>query len=225
MSETVLIVGVGQGLSASIARLCFSKGMKVYLASRSIEKLEELKKEINAETFVCDASNIESVSNLFNQIDKYTSVLNLVIYNASSRPKKTSITDLDPLEVKKATNITCFGAFLVAQQAAKRMVKKKGGSIFFTGATAGLKGFANSSTFAMGKFGLRGLAQSLARELHPKGVHVAHLIIDGIIGKESKGNYQTMNPDEIAKSYLQLHHQEKSAWTWEIEIRTSTENF
>ena len=190
MSESVLIVGAGPGLSTSLARLCASKGMKVVLASRMIEKLNELKKEINAETIKCDSSNEESVSNLFKEVDKLIGTPNLVIYNASSRPKRESVVDLNPKETQKAINITCFGAFLVAQEAARRMIKRKNGSIFFTGATAGVKGFANSSAFAMGKFGLRGLAQSLARELHPKGIHIAHFIIDGGIGKKSSNNYQ-----------------------------------
>ena len=133
--------------------------------------------------------------------------------------------ELDPIETQKSINITCFGAFLVAQEAAKRMLKRKSGSIFFTGATAGVKGFANSSVFAIGKFGLRGLAQSLARELHPQGIHVAHFVIDGAINKESYSDYQTIHPDEIAKTYLQFHHQDKSAWAWEIELRTSVEKF
>ena len=225
MSESVLIVGTGPGLGSSLARLCASKSMKVVLASRNFEKLKDLKKEIEAETFVCDVSNVKDVSNLFKQTDKLIGIPNLVIYNASSRPKKSSVVELDPIETQKSINITCFGAFLVAQEAAKRMLKRKSGSIFFTGATAGVKGFANSSAFAMGKFGLRGLAQSLARELHPKSIHVAHFVIDGAIGKEPYGDYQTINPDEIAKTYLQFHHQDKSAWSWEIELRTSVEKF
>ena len=225
MSESVLIVGTGPGLGSSLARLCASKSMKVVLASRNFEKLKDLKKEIEAETFVCDVSNVKDVSNLFKQTDKLIGIPNLVIYNASSRPKKSSVAELDPIETQKSINITCFGAFLVAQEAAKRMLKRKSGSIFFTGATGGVKGFANSSVFAMGKFGLRGLAQSLARELHPQGIHVAHFVIDGAIGKEPYGDYQTINPDEIAKTYLQFHHQDKSAWSWEVELRTSVEKF
>ncbi len=225
MSESVLIVGVGSGLSASLARLCASKNMKVVLASRNIEKLNDLKKETNAKTYKCNSTDIESVSNLFKETDKLIGTPNLVIYNASSRPKRASVIELNPKQIQEAINITCFGAFLIAQEAAKRMVKKKNGSIFFTGATAGIKGFANSSAFAMGKFGLRGLAQSLARELHPKGIHIAHFVIDGAIGKESYGDYQTINPDEIAKTYLQFYHQNKSAWSWEVELRTSVEKF
>ena len=225
MSESVLIVGTGPGLSSSLARLCASKGMKVVLASRNFEKLKDLKKEIEAETFICDASNVKDVSNLFKQTDKLIGIPNLVIYNASSSPKKNSVVELDPIETQKSINITCFGAFLVAQEAAKRMLKRKSGNIFFTGATAGVKGFANSSVFAMGKFGLRGLAQSLARELHPQGIHITHFVIDGAINKEPYGDYQTMHPDEIAKTYLQFYHQDKSAWAWEIELRTSVEKF
>ena len=225
MNESVLIIGAGPGLSASLARLCFLKKMKVIMASRNIKKLDELKKEVEGETFECDSSNIESVSNLFKQLDKKIGTPNLVVYNASSRPKRESVIDLNPKETQKSINITCFGAFLVAQEATKRMIKRESGSIFFTGATAGVKGFANSSAFAMGKFGLRGLAQSLARELHPKGIHIAHFVIDGGIGKEPKDNYQTMDPDEIAKTYLQFHKQHKSAWSWEVELRTSVEKF
>ena len=225
MNESVLIVGVGQGLSASIARLFSSKGMKIVLGARNLEKLEDLKKEVNAETVECDASNIESVKNLFKETDNKIGTPNLVIYNASWRPSKNSIEDLEPEEVQKAINVTTFGAFLVAREATKRMLKRKNGSIFFTGATAGIKGFANSAPFAMGKFGLRGLAQSLARELHPKNIHIGHFIIDGGIGKKSMGDYQMINPDEIAKIYLDFYNQDKSAWSCEIELRTSVEKY
>ena len=223
MSEVVLIVGVGPGLSSSIARLCASRKMKVILAARDVEKLENLKKEIDAITISCDASDVKSVQNLFKEIDKI-GVPNLVIYNPSMRVKG-SITEIDAIQVQKAINVTCFGAFLVSQEASKRMLERKSGSIFFTGATAGVKGFANSSAFAMGKFALRGLAQSLARELHPQNIHIGHFVIDGAIGREPYGDYQTMHPDEIAKSYLSFYDQEKSAWAWEIELRTSVEKF
>ena len=224
MNESVLIVGVGLGLSASLARLCSSKNMKVVLAARNIEKLQSLKEEINAQTFKCDSNDIESVSNLFKEIDKNIGTPNLVIYNPSVRIKG-SITELDPKQTREAINVTCFGAFLVAQEAAKRMLKRKSGSIFFTGASAGVKGFANSSVFAMGKFGLRGLAQSLARELHPQNIHIGHFIIDGAIGRKPFGTYETIHPDSIAKTYLDFHNQDRSAWSWEIELRTSVEKF
>ena len=224
MKESVLIVGAGSGLSASLAQLCASKGMKVVLAARNIDKLRHLKKEINADTIKCDATNIKSVTNLFKKTDKIIGVPNLVIYNPS-KSLGGSIVDLDPKKAYEAINITCYGGFLVAQQAAKRMLKKKCGSIFFTGATASIKGFSNSSVFAMGKFGLRGLAQSLARELHPQNIHIGHFIIDGGIGRKDYGSYKTIHPDSIAKTYLQFHYQDKSAWSWETELRTSVEKF
>ena len=223
MNEKVLIVGAGMGLSASIARLCSSEGMEVALAARNIDKLVSLKNEINAKTFVCDASDINEVSSLFRELDQSFGIPNLVIYNPSSRIRG-SIADLDPKETQEAINITCFGGFLVAQEASKRMLKNKKGSIFFTGASASVKGFANSSVFAMGKFGLRGLAQSLARELHPQNIHIGHFIIDGGIGKSSTG-YKLVNPDSIANTYLEVHKQDSSAWTWEVELRTNKETF
>ena len=223
MNEKVLIVGAGMGLSASIARLCSSEGMEVALAARNIDKLVSLKKEINAKTFKCDASDINEVSSLFRELDQSFGIPNLVIYNPSSRIRG-AIGDLDPKETKEAINITCFGGFLVAQEASKRMLKNKKGSIFFTGASASIKGFANSSVFAMGKFGLRGLAQSLARELHPQNIHIGHFIIDGGIGKSSTG-YKLINPDSIANTYLEVHKQDSSAWTWEVELRTNKETF
>ena len=198
--------------------------MKVALAARNIDKLQDLKEEINAQTYKCDSSNIESISNLFKETDKTVGTPNLVVYNPSVR-LKGSITELDPKQTQEAINVTCFGAFLVAQEASKRMLKRKSGSIFFTGASASIKGFANSSVFAMGKFGLRGLAQSLARELHPKNIHIGHFIIDGGIGRQSIGNYGMINPDSIAKAYLQFYNQDKSAWSWEIELRTWKETF
>jgi len=223
MNEKVLIVGAGMGLSASIARLCSSEGMEVALAARNIDKLVSLKKEINAKTFKCDASDINEVSSLFRELDQSFGSPNLVIYNPSSRIRG-AIGDLDPKETQEAINITCFGGFLVAQEASKRMLKNKKGSIFFTGASASIKGFANSSVFAMGKFGLRGLAQSLARELHPQNIHIGHFIIDGGIGKSSTG-YKLINPDSIANTYLEVHKQDSSAWTWEVELRTNKETF
>jgi short-subunit dehydrogenase len=224
MNDSVLIVGVGSGLSASLARLCASKSMKIVLAARNIEKLEDLINETNADAYACDSSNIESVENLFKEMDKKIGTPNLVIYNPSARIKG-GITELDAKKTQDAINVTCFGAFLVAKEAAKRMIKRKSGSIFFTGASAGVKGFANSSVFAMGKFGLRGLAQSLARELHPQNIHIGHFIIDGAIGRKPFGTYETINPDLIAKMYLEFHNQDKSAWSWEIELRTSVEKF
>ena len=229
MNGKVLIVGVGMGLSASIARLCHKEGMQIALASRKVDKLSTLSKEIEAKVFQCDASDPDQVKTLFEDLDNEMGTPDLVVYNPSARVRGT-ITELDPLSVQKAINITSYGAFLVAQQSVLRMLKKGGGSILFTGASASVKGFANSSVFAMGKFALRGLAQSLARELHPKNIHIGHFIIDGGIAQSSflgnvTSNDEMLDPDAIAKTYLEFHKQHRSSWSWEIELRPWVENF
>ena len=225
--ETCIIVGAGSGLSASLARLFSAENMSVVLAARDIQKLTGLKEEINCDLVQCDVSNINQVESLFAQTDQILGKPSVVVYNPSARIRG-DITSLDPVKTKLALETTCYGAFLVAQQAAIRMTKIGRGSIFFTGASAGIKGFPNSSVFAMGKFGLRGLAQSLARELQPKNIHVAHFVIDGGISSELRpdtGEQTLLDPDEIAKTYLHFHRQDRSVWSWEIELRPWVEKF
>ena len=230
MAGSVLIVGVGLGLSASLARLFHSEKKTICLASRNTEKLASLKEETNAHVFTCDASDPIHVEELFKKTDEAIGTPEIVIYNPSARVRG-SIVDLDPNETKKAIDITCYGGFLVAQQAAKRMLKKGEGNIFLTSASAAVKGFPLSSVFAMGKFGLRGLAQSLARELHPQNIHIGHFVIDGGISashreeRQEDGSYKLLDPDEIAKSYLHFYQQHKSSWSWEIELRPWVEKF
>ena len=230
MNRSALIVGAGSGLSSSLARQCAKLGMDVALAARNIEKLEDLGIQTGASLHKCDASKIEDVKRLFKDLDEKLGIPELVVYNPSAG-LRGSIETLDPEKTKEAFEVTCFGAFLVAQQAAKRMLKRGSGSIFFTGASAGVKGFANSSVFAMGKFGLRGLAQALARELHPKNIHIGHFVIDGGIksharlDRKGNGDYDMLDPNEIAKTYLQFHDQHKSAWAWEVELRPWVETF
>ncbi len=222
--KAVLIVGAGSGLSASLARAFNSKGMKIALAARNIDKLDSLKKEIDALVFKCDSTENKSVQNLFLQTDSIIGTPEIVIYNPSLRIVKPFV-EYDPDEMLQSIKVNSYGAFLVAHEAVKRMLKIGKGNIFFTGSSASVKGFAKSASFAMGKFGLRGLAQSLARELHPQNIHIGHFVIDGGIGKETVGNYQMIHPDEIAKQYLNFYLQDKKAWSWEIEIRTNTEKF
>ncbi len=230
MQKSALIVGAGPGLSASLARRCTKFGMKVFLASRNIEKLQKLAQETSADLFECDVAELNQITSLFNSLDKLHGIPDLVVYNPSAR-LRGPIETLDPILAKEAIDITCYGAFLVAQQAAKRMLSRGSGSIFFTGASAGVKGFANSSVFAMGKFGLRGLAQALARELHPKNIHIGHFVIDGGIRADHRpertgdGNDNMLDPDAIAETYLQMHDQHRSAWSWEIELRPWVEKF
>ena len=222
--KAVLIVGAGSGLSASLARAFNSKGMKIVLAARDIDKLDSLKKEIDALVFKCDSTENKSVKNLFLQTDSIIGTPEIVIYNPSLRIVKPFI-EYDPDEMLQSIKVNSYGAFLVAHESVKRMLKIGKGNIFFTGSSASVKGFAKSASFAMGKFGLRGLAQSLARELHPQNIHIGHFVIDGGIGKEPVGNYQMIHPDEIAKQYLNFYLQDKKAWSWETEIRTNTEKF
>jgi NAD(P)-dependent dehydrogenase (short-subunit alcohol dehydrogenase family) len=152
-----------------------------------------------------------------------------VIYNASFRTRGPLV-DLDPAEVEKAIAVTAYGAFLVSQLAARRMLRNKRGAILLTGASAGVKGYAQSAPFAMGKFALRGLAQSMARELSPQGIHVAHVVIDGGIRSARRPASQDapdslLDPDAIAETYMHLIQQPRSAWAWEIELRPWVEKF
>ena len=216
-NETALIVGAGKGLSASLARLLEREGMNVALAARNPEKLETKGLALR-----CDATDRAQVEAAFDAVEDKWGVPGLVVYNASYRTRGP-IAELEPAEVQKTLSISAFGGFLVAQAAAKRMLPRGTGAIFFTGASASVKGYANSAPFAMGKFALRGLAQSMARELAPKGIHVAHFVIDGGIGKDA-GDAK-LDPDEIARNYLQVYRQQRSAWTWEVELRPWVENF
>ena len=229
MSSSALIVGAGSGLSAALARKCRDAGMDVVLAARDGDKARAVADETGATLHQCDASSIEDVARLFAALDGTTGTPELVVYNPSAR-LRGPITELDPVATRAAIEVTCFGAFLVAQQAAQRMLERGSGSIFFTGASAGVKGFANSSVFAMGKFGLRGLAQSLARELHPQNIHIGHFVIDGGIrsaraDRQDDGADNMLDPDAIAESYMQFHAQHRSAWAWEVELRPWVERF
>jgi NAD(P)-dependent dehydrogenase (short-subunit alcohol dehydrogenase family) len=203
--------------------------MKVALAARDGEKARAVVQETGASLHRCDASSIEDVAALFAALDASTGTPDLVVYNPSAR-LRGPVTELDPEATRAAIETTCFGAFLVAQQAARQMLARGSGSILFTGASAGVKGFANSSVFAMGKFGLRGLAQSLARELHPQNIHIGHFVIDGGIAsdrpdRQDDGGDQMLDPDAIAEAYLQFHNQHRSAWAWEVELRPWVETF
>src|SRR6202451_2911935 len=229
VAERVVIVGAGAGLSAALARKCAAEGMQVFLAARDAAKLAGLVRETGATAIACDATNAADVERLFAAADTGGGI-DLVVYNASGRARGP-IVDLDPAAVEQAIKVTAFGGFLVAQQAAKRMVKQGHGTILFTGASAGVKGYPRSSCFAMGKFALRGLAQSLARELQPQNIHVGHVVIDGGIARESdpranqRGPDGLLDPDAIADAYWALHRQPRSAWTWEVELRPWIENF
>jgi len=225
--ETALIVGAGQGLSASLCRLFVKEGMQVALASRDPSKLDELADQTGAATYGCDATEREDVERLLEAVAQDIGPPNVVVYNPSYRVRGPFV-DLDPEGVRKALLITSFGGFLVAQAAARQMLERGSGTMLFTGASASVKGYPQSASFAMGKFALRGMCQSLARELHPKNIHIAHFVIDGGIrppGQASAGDDAMLSPDAIAETYLFTHRQDRSAWTWEIELRPWVEAF
>ncbi len=229
MSETVLIVGAGGGLSASLARAFVRDGGRVGLAARDAGKLDALRRETGATAFACDAAQPAQVAQLFDAAAAAIGEPDVVVFNPSARAPGP-IAEIDPEAVQRAIAISAFGGFLVGQQAARRMLPRGRGSILFTGASASVKGYPLSAAFAMGKFALRGLAQSMARELAPKGIHVAHLVIDGGIRSAARPDPANnpdsyLDPDRIAETYLHVARQHRSAWTWEVELRPWVERF
>jgi NAD(P)-dependent dehydrogenase (short-subunit alcohol dehydrogenase family) len=227
--KTALIVGAGEGLSASLARLFAREKIRVALAARKIEKLGELCTQTGANAFACDATKADEVERLFGLVEREIAAPDIVVYNASGRARGAFL-DLAAADVAEAMTVSAFGGFLVAQQAAKRMLPNKHGAILFTGASASVKGYPQSAPFAMGKFALRGLAQSMARELSPQGIHVAHFVIDGGIRSAARAEPadrpdSMLDPDAIALSYWSVLQQPRSAWTWEMELRPWVEKF
>jgi NAD(P)-dependent dehydrogenase (short-subunit alcohol dehydrogenase family) len=229
MPETVLVVGAGGGLSASLARAFARDGARVGVAARSAGKLDALCRETGAVAFTCDAAEPQAVVRLFDDAAATLGEPDVVVFNPSARVPGP-ISDIDPAAVLRAITISAYGGFLVGQQAAKRMLPRGRGAILFTGASASVKGYPQSAAFAMGKFGLRGLAQSMARELAPRGIHVAHFVIDGAIRSPARPDPADnpdsyLDPDQIAETYLHVARQQRSAWTWEVELRPWVERF
>jgi NAD(P)-dependent dehydrogenase (short-subunit alcohol dehydrogenase family) len=226
-SEVAVIVGAGQGLSAALARMLAEEGARVVLAARDVDKLSALLADTGARAVACDASEPEQVGALFADVDAAEGAPDLVIFNPSRRVPGPLV-DIDPEQVAASLMVTAFGGFLVGQAAARRMLARGSGSILFTGASASVKGYPKSAAFAMGKFALRGLAQSMARELAPQNVHVAHFVIDGGIARLDEPvvpGDKKLQPQAIASAYLAVHRQHRSAWTWEMELRPWVEHF
>ncbi len=226
-----VIIGVGDGLSAALARQLSGQGYRLVLAARNVDKLGPLAAQTGAGTTALDARDPAAVATLFDGLDAAPRV---VIYNPSARVRGP-VADLDPEAVRKAVEVTAIGAFLTGQAAARRMLAAEPqagvrGTILFTGASAGVKGFPHSAPFAMGKFAQRGLAESMARELHPQGIHVAWVNIDGAIrnpGRTEPADApdSMLDPEAIAAAYLQLIDQDRSAWSSELTLRPWVERF
>jgi NAD(P)-dependent dehydrogenase (short-subunit alcohol dehydrogenase family) len=227
--QSALIVGAGSGLSASLARRFTSEGMRVALAARNVEKLRPLCGETGATAFACDAVDPVQVTRMFAAVEETMGTPEVVVYNASARARGP-LAELIPAEVERAIMVSAYGGFLVAREAVIRMQPKGHGAVLFTGASASVKGYPLSAPFAMGKFALRGLAQSMARELSPRGIHIAHFVIDGAIrnpGRVEPADKpdSMLDPDAIAATYLSVLEQPRSAWAWEVELRPWVERF
>lgn len=230
-TKVAVIVGTGSGISASVARALAARGWRLALVSRSITSSAALVRETGALAIAADASEPADVDRAFREVDATLGPVDFALYNASARARGPLV-DVVPEDVERALAIGAYGGFLVAQQAAKRMLPRGAGAIFFTGASASVKGYPQSAAFAMAKFALRGLSQSMARELQPKGIHVAHFIIDGGVRNPDRGRLEPagttdslLDPDAIAASYLQVLDQPRSAWTSELELRPWVERF
>ncbi len=223
--HTALIVGAGPGISTSFARLLVAEGLRVGLAARDTAKLAPT----GLPCFAADVSQPDSVAQLFAAVDAALGPPDVVLFNPSARVPGP-LAELDPAAVQQSLAVSAFGGFLVAQQAARRMLPQRHGAILFTGASASVKGYRQSAAFAMGKFALRGLAQSAARELGPQGIHVAHFVIDGGVRSARRPDPadrpdSTLDPDAIAQTYLDVLRQPRSAWSLEVELRPWVETF
>lgn len=231
MSRNALIFGAGSGISAAFARALSKAGYRVALAARNTDKLSALASETKSVILAADSTKPAEVEAAFAEVDRQLGPLDVVLYNAAYRVKGPLV-ELEPAAVARVIEVSAFGAFLVAQQAARRMLPRQAGTIMFTGASAGVKGYPLSAPFAMAKFALRGLAQSMARELHPQGVHVAHFVIDGGVRNAERGRTEApgapdslLSPEAIAETYMHVLAQPRSSWSWEIEVRPWVERF
>lgn len=236
VNQIALVFGVGPGLGLALVRCFANVGMRVGMAARNSDRLQAWCTELTDEgaqikVYACDVTNENEVSDTFNSIQQDFGTPDVVVFNAGAF-MPAQVLDIKPEDFEQCWRVGCFGGFLVGREAANLMLSQGSGTIIFTGATASLRGGANFANLAVGKFGLRALVQSMARELGPKGIHIAHVIIDGQIQSERYADLAKerpedglLNPDAIADSYLQLHLQHRSAWTLELDLRPWVEKF
>jgi len=231
-NEIAIVVGAGAGLGAALCRRFVKAGLLVAAAARDKERLTALAKEVGARPYPGDTTDENVVRDLFAAVQRDFGDPSLVVYNAGAFVPR-AVVDTEAAEFERCWRVGCFGGFLVGRAAARAMLPRQRGTILFTGATAALRGGANFVNLAVGKFGLRALAQSMARELGPKGIHVAHVVVDGMIaaehrpgrGKSERGPDALLDDDAIAEAYWQLHLQPRSAWTLETDLRPWVEKF
>jgi NAD(P)-dependent dehydrogenase (short-subunit alcohol dehydrogenase family) len=231
-NEVAMVIGVGAGLGAALCRRFVKAGMLVAAVARDKNRVTAIAKDVGARGYGCDASNETAAVELFAAVKRDFGEPSLVVYNAGAFLPK-AVVDTEAAEFERCWRIGCFGGFLIGREAARAMIPRQRGTILFTGATASLRGGANFVNLAVGKFGLRALAQSMARELGPRGIHVAHVIIDGQIAAEHRPgrSQRERGPDaflddaSIAETYWQLHTQPRNAWTLEMDLRPWVEKF
>jgi NAD(P)-dependent dehydrogenase (short-subunit alcohol dehydrogenase family) len=239
-SPVALVIGAGDATGGAIARRFGRGGYTVCATRRSLDKLQPLLEQVRAEGgqahgFACDARKEEEVTALFEEIESRIGPVEVLVFNIGANVP-SSILEETARKYFKVWEMACFGGFLNAREAARRMVARGRGSILFTGATASLRGSSHFAAFAGAKHALRALAQSMARELGPKGVHVAHVVVDGAIDTEFirenfperyalKEKEGILNPEHIAENYWMLHGQPRDAWTHELDLRPWTEKF
>jgi NAD(P)-dependent dehydrogenase (short-subunit alcohol dehydrogenase family) len=234
--QVAVVVGVGAGLGAALGRRFAEAGMKVALAARGGATTEPLAEQINgaggtARAYAADSSDEAAVTGLFEQVAGDLGAPDLVVFNTGAF-QMTSVLEASAEDFERCWRAGCLGGFLVGRTAARGMATRGAGTIIFTGATAAMRGGANFMNLAVGKFGLRALAQSMARELGPKGVHIAHVVIDGQINGPAHDDMvdeiaagKLLEPDAIAETYYQLHIQHRTAWTLELDLRPAVEKF
>jgi len=231
--EVAVVVGAGTGLGAALVRCFAGAGLDVTVAARDPERLEDVTAGGQASVgkvraYPCDATDEKAVENLFESVTAEFGEPALVVYNAGAFVR-ASILEIEAADFERCWRVGCLGGFLVGRASARRMVSRGSGTVIFTGATASLRGSAMFANLAVGKFGLRALAQSMARELGPKGVHVAHVVVDGMIATPRAGGQteteSRLDPAAIADDYLALHRQPRSAWTLELDLRPWVEQF
>jgi len=238
MSQTkvAVVVGVGPGLGTAIAHRFAKEGLAVALMARSVETLTNVQNQILASgkkaiAIPTDVSDQESIKSAFGEVSRQLGTPEVLIYNAGVFQMAT-VLDITPEQFENNWKVNCFGAFLAVKQVLPKMIEQRRGTILFTGATASVRGGARFASLAVGKFGLRALAQSLAREFGPLGIHVAHVVIDGMINtpkvqtrEMERETYTLLSPDAIAQNYWNLYQQDFTAWTLELDLRPAVEKF